>query len=63
MDNSSNNLIFTFIFFVGIIIIIIALLNSSEEKQKKWINEADKRKSDSIKAGIRKSKIFGTKKK
>lgn len=62
MSNTTINLIFTVIFFVGIILIILKFLNSSPEDRNKLIEDADKRKSDAIKRGIRNSKLYGSKK-
>lgn len=62
MSDAAANLLV----FIGVILIIvyqiIKTMNLSDDELKKQVNESKKRKSDEIKAGIRKSKIYGTRK-
>ncbi len=62
MDDSTANLI-VFIGFVVILIgTIVKIFLSTPEELKKKVDEANQRRSEEIKRGIRYSKLHGTKK-
>ena len=62
MDDSTANLI-VFIFVVIVIIVaILRVVYASPEELDKMVKDANKRRSDAIKRGIRNSQIYGTKK-
>ena len=61
MDNSLANLIVFIFAFIVIIIAILRVIYSSPEKIERQVREANKRRSDAIKRGIRNSQMYGTK--
>ena len=60
-DSVANLIVFIFAFIV-IIIAILRVIYSSPEKIERQAKEANKRRSDAIKRGIRNSQIYGSKK-